>query len=207
MNRIKYILATLTLIAGAFTASAKAPLFKYGAEWGIGANIFYDKQLNYITEEGYRIDDSVAEGAFIPNGQILGSIGINATGRFSISLMSGYLGVSRNNRMIPILLRAGYHFNGLESDGLFAFIDGGIGIHLRKTWEPERKPAGMTDAGMGYRFILTHRTSLDLLFNVKGTFDTLLVTDPDSGEFIKENNIRKNNAFFLTLNVGLGINF
>lgn len=207
MDCRRIIIASLLLLSGACAAYAKGPLMKYGIEWGISSNIYYDIQLNYVTEDGYRIDDSSYGLSFITNGHIMGNVGMNIKNQMDISLLSGYMGVSRNNRMIPVLLRLGYHFNSIENDGLFCFLDGGAAFHISREGEPVRKPAAMTDAGMGYRFILTRRANLELMFNVKGTFDSLLVTDPNTGEFIHETNIRNNKAFFLTLNLGIGINF
>jgi len=203
----KLILTSALLVACCFSSAAKAPVVKYGVEWGLSANIFYSQQLNYISAQGYRVDESGSGMKFSPNGQVMGSVGINAGDHLCLDLLSGYMGVSQNNRMIPLLLRAGYHFRGIESDGIFAFIDAGVGFHTRRSWEPERKPAIMADGGAGYRFVLTRRSSIDLFADVKGTFDSLMVSDPDSGEFLPEENIRKNTVFFLSVCLGVRLNF
>ncbi|MCQ2182130.1 MAG: hypothetical protein MJY89_01830 [Bacteroidales bacterium] len=207
MDRRKAVILFTAMLLSACPAMSRVPLMKFGIEWGISSNIFCNKQLNYITNDGYRIDGSESGMCFIANGHIMGSVGINASRHIDINLLSGYMGVSNSNRLIPVLLRLGYHFNGVENDGLFCFLDGGSGFHILREGEPARRPIAMTDAGMGYRFVLSSRTNVEFLFNVKGTFDTLSVADPNGSGYIPDKNIRKNEAFYLTLNLGVGINF
>lgn len=203
----KLISATALLIIMSLSAQAQTPLVKYGIELGFLANIYNNTQLNYISAEGYRVDDSSSGACFIGELNIMGSVGLNVSKCIDLSLWSGYMNRNKNGGSIPLLLRMGYHFKSIDSDGLFAFVDGGVGFHLRKEDEPGRKPAILADAGIGYRFVLTHRSSGDLFFKLKGSFDSRLVPDPDNGGYIPESNIRKNSEFYLAPGIGIIINF
>jgi len=206
--KLRHIISAFILILTcAGISHAQTPLMRYGVEWGFAPNISYDHHTNFITEDGYRVDSHESGMCFAVNSYLLGSIGINVGKHFDVNLLSGYAGIGKNNRVIPVLLRAGYHLKKVGNDTPFCFIDGGFGFHTRKEGEPYRKPAITTDAGIGYRLVLTRRSSIDFVFNGKWTFDSLLITDPNSGNFIQESNIRDNKAFYLTLSLGVRVNF
>jgi len=202
-----FILTSILVLAGTGVGCAKTPLMRYGVEWGFSPNISFDHHTNFITEDGYRANIQNAGMCFTANGYLMGSIGINIWKHFDLNLMSGYAGIGKNNRMIPLLLRAGYHLKSTGNDTPFCFLDGGLGFHIRKEGEPYRKPAIIAGAGLGYRLVLTRRSSIDFVFNGRWTFDSLLITDPNSGNFIDDCNIKRNKAFYLTLSLGVGLNF
>lgn len=206
MNARRLIIVIAMSLA-CICARARAPFLRYGIEWGFNPNVFAKTQLNYLTSEGYRVIDNTDRGDFFPCGFIMANIGINAWEYMSVSVHSGYMGVSRNNRVIPLLLRVTGHINGSQKDGMFVFLDGGVGFHLPKTDEPPRKLGVTGDAGIGYRLRLSSGMSLDLSFCIKGFYDRPLIKDPDTGQYVPEEDIFKSDAFYLNPSVSVGLTF
>ena len=198
MNAKKLILAAILGLLG-LSGEARAPLVKYGVEWGYAPTVYYKQALNYISEDGYRVDDRTGGLTWSSNGFILAGVGLNVSEHFCLSAHSGYMGISGGNRVIPVLLRATGYVAGSEKDGITVFLDFGAGLHIPKEDQPDRKPCLTGDAGLGYHLVLERRAGLNLMFSVKGTYDRPLV--PDAKE------VRRSAAFYLAPVVSVGLDF
>lgn len=206
MNPRQLISAAILALA-CITAQARAPFVRYGIEWGFGPEIYAKTHQNYLTSVGYRVND-VQEGMdFFSCGHVMANVGINATEHLSVSVHSGYMGISRDNRVIPLLLRATGHINGCMADGIFIFLDGGVGFHIPKADQPGRAPGAMGDAGVGYSLRLSSGMALDFSFCIKGVYDHPLIEDPDTGGYITGDDVIRNDAFFINPCLSVGLRF
>ncbi len=203
----KLILLALLLVFAGTAAPARSPFVRFGVEWGPSAVIYSSVHLFYTDWDGVKVreDDSGFHSHF--NGFVLGHVGVNATNFLSFSVHSGYAGVGKDNRLIPVLLRATAAPDGFDTDGLFLFIDGGAGFHLTHNDQPDIDPAFMADAGMGYHFALAPSVRLEFALSLKLTCDKILIPDPDLGGYIPAENINKNSAKYLALCLSVGFSF
>ena len=103
--KCRLLISVLLLALAGTCARARAPFVRFGVEWGPSAVIYSSEHLNYLDDDGSRIFDNKSYFGFSPNGFIMGHVGVNATNFLSFSIHSGYMGVNRNNRLIPALLR------------------------------------------------------------------------------------------------------
>lgn len=204
---IKRLITASVLAFVCLCSQARAPFVRYGLEWGFNPNLFSHTNLNFISFEGYRIRDTRTRCAFFPNGFILANVGINASDYLSVTVHFGYSGISRDNTAIPALLRVTHHIKGCSQDGPFIFIDGGAGFHIARADEPTREPALMGDAGFGYKLRLSSGFSLDFAFSITAVRDHIAIKDPDTGQYIGEENIFKNGAFYLNPCISVGFGF
>lgn len=188
-------------------AHARAPFLRFGVEWGPSAVIYSSEHLNYLDDDRSRIFENKSSFGFSPNGFIMGHIGVNATNLLAFSVHSGYMGVNRNNRLIPLLLRMTVAPSGFDSDGIFIFADAGVGFHLSRAEQPDRRPAVLADAGAGYRFALTPTSNLEFALNLKVSADNILIPDPDKGGYIPREQIIKDTANSLSLCLSIGFSF
>lgn len=202
----KFIFALLLVLFGT-SLHARAPYLKFGAEWGPSAVIYSTTHLNYLDAEGTRLYEDTGGFGLYGNGFVMGHIGVNATNRLAFSAVSGYMGIGKANRLIPVLLRATVAPSGFDSDGIFFFADAGVGIHLTRADQPDRKPAFLADAGAGYRFALTPAANLEFALNLKFAADNVLIPDLDRGGYIPDTQIRKNSAKYLSLCLSIGFSF
>ena len=188
----------LILLCLALTAlplkAGDPPRIGFTLEWGFNATVFNANDFNYLDEDGARLVDDSRCFKFYPNGGVLGGVKLNLPERFSLSLHSGFLGVEDNVRVIPALLRVGFAPRGVNSDGFFVYLDGGVGF---RDIELSRK-LGLASLGGGYRVALSRRYSLDFMFSLRGVLD-----HPD----LPGTNIASNRAIYCSANAGVGINF
>lgn len=205
--KCRYLISAMLLVLAGTGANARAPFIRFGLEWGPSAVIYSSEHLNYLDSDGSRIYDNKSSFGFFPNGFIMGHAGVNATNFLAFSIHSGYMGVNRNNHMIPVLLRMTVAPSGFDADGIFIFADAGVGFHLSRVDQPDRRPAILADAGAGYRFALTPTSNLEFALNLKVAADNILIPDPDRGGYIPRENISKDTANSLSLCLSVGFSF
>lgn len=207
MGRLRYILVIILLAACSSAAAARSPLLRYGLEWGFTPTLLASYHFNYISDEGYRVNDQGGGGYFAANGSILAHFGVNVTETFSLSLLSGAVGISEGNRVFPAMLRVSAYPKGVSSDGIFIFADGGVGFHADNPNTPTKKNAVLASLGGGYRFALSRSISFDLLASLRGAYDHASILNPDGPGYIPEQNIRRNNAGYIALNISAALTF
>lgn len=206
MNPKRIISASVLALVCIF-AQARAPFVRYGIEWGFGPEAYARIQQSFLTVEGYRLSTIQDGMEYFTSGFVMGNVGINIGEYLSVSVHSGYMGISRDNRVIPVLARVTGHINGSQADGVFVFLDGGVGFHILKEDQPNRMPGAMGDAGVGYSLRLSTGMALDFSFSIRGFYDRPLITDPDTGEYITGDDIIKNDAFFINPCLSVGLRF
>lgn len=186
---------------GAQDSGRDVPLFTYGLEWSYSALFNAAWHHNFI-EDGGRADDRGTRFFYENHGEILAHGGVNIGGNANVSLYCGYSGLIRDVRYIPVTLRFTWFFGNIADTGRwFAFLDGGSGIYVSKTYTPNY--AGK--AGGGYRISLSRRAKMD--FNIAYR---LSYASPDiysNGVKVPESDINRNENYLSAFMIGIGLTF
>lgn len=186
-----------------FTFSfARAGDFTYGIEWGGSVAVAEYHDYNYLIESGYRMDDASFSFGGKVNAFFLVNAGYVFAERFQVSLYSGYEGVDKNVRVVPIVLRGTFFNNGYKSDGFLAYAGGGVGIT-----DVERRSVVLGRLGAGYRFVISKATCMDILFSANLAIRNPDLLDPDSNLPIAENRITVNNLCLGKLGLSIALSF
>ena len=205
------LLTLILLIACFSTAHARLPMgvldrdrFRFGVEWGYTQRFYQHRDYNFISEEGYRIFDEYSGFNFSANATVLGVVGYQLTERSNLALCSGYIGIGKNNRLVPVLLRYSFYPSGAWSDGLVAFAQGGTAWHEHENYG---RQAWLASAGGGYRIRLGGSCCLDLLLGFKYVYDHPSIPNPEGPGNVPEHNIRGNHARHCALDLSIAISF
>lgn len=183
-------------------ASEPAPLVTFSVEWGYSATLVTSYHFNYICNEGYRIDLEGNEVGFNSNGGLLLTAGFHISDQVRIGIASGYEGINRNNRIIPLECRMTLYPKGYCNDGFVCNADAGFG--LRDSFR--NISAFCCGMGGGYHVSLSRRISIDFLLNTRMFIDMPPIEDIDDG-FVPERNIRKDIARYHAMNLSIALNF
>lgn len=198
--------AAFALLAG-IEAHARAPRVRYGLEWGFTPTLFQSWHLNYISNEGYRVDDNDGGFSFAGNGIVLAEAGVNVSDHLALALYGGYAGLSKGNRVFPLLLRASLYPGGMTRDGLFCFAESGAGFHSSTPSATTLPAAVLANAGGGYHLALSRSIGLDFQLSLRGSFDHTLIKDADTGDWIPDADIRRNETRGYALCFSIGLSF
>ncbi len=185
-------------------AQGRVPVVDFNVEWGYGATFYENHNFVYSDEYGSRIPDKYSALTYVSNAFLLAGIGINAGEKSNISIQSGYMGLPRGRNAIPLRLRYKYAVNGPTADGAILIAGGGIGFPVNTDF---RKPLANGIIGGGYRLVLSRRSSLDIQCTAAVTYDRPEILQKGSGKAVPESRILCNDTFYVSLNVGLAINF
>ena len=207
MKNFPAILLTSFLILCGTRAGAQAPRVRYGLEWGITPTFIRSQDINYISAEGYRVDEDTSGFDFFANGYILADIGVNINDNAALSLYAGYAGLSDNNRVFPLLLRLSAFPKGMTTDGIFLYAEGGVGFHSATPGAGTLSSAIIADTGWGYHIALSRSIGLDFQMGLRASFDHVHIKDADTGEWVPDADIRRNDARYYALCFSIGLNF
>lgn len=198
---MRKVLSVIALILLTFSIS-KAGGFTCGLEWGGGVTVLGYHDYNYLVESGYRMNDSDISFDGTLTASILVNAGYVIGNRFQVSLCSGYEGIDRNIRVVPILLRGTFFKNGYRSDGFLAYVGGGVGIT-----DVERRSVALGRMGAGYRIVLSKATCLDFILSANLSIRNPDLLDPDSHMPIADNRITVNNLYLGKLGLSIALSF
>ena len=176
--------------------------FHPGLEWGYTLTPASFHHYNYLDESiGFRIND---EGwSFRPksNAYIFGCITYDVSGYFSVSMLSGIQGLDAGRRTLPLIMRMEVSANGSDQDGFIFVSDMGADI---RNWS---KHSNHFQIGSGYVIILAPRCSLGIRVGGRLLYDSPDIWDPIEEEYVSRRNIRRNDAWYCALNMGLVLKF
>lgn len=203
MKRAFTLLAALLLCVSAAGGSREfLRRFHPGIEWGYSLTVATFRHFNYLDPSiGFRIDEKGWDSPPGSNAYILGSISYDISRFLGISLVSGYQGIYRNCRSVPVLLRANYYLSGMDTDSIFISYDFGVNLG---------RPRGLGNQlqiGTGYSFTLTNRSSIALTLGARLVYDQPDIWDPIEEEYVPTSNIRRNDAWYCSLNMGVALRF
>ena len=178
--------------------------FHIGAEWGANTTLMTFHHFNYMDEAvGFRIDDQGWEAGRVLNAYASLSLGLDFGRKTNLSILGGVCGLPGGRRAVPLSLRASYMPRGTASDGSFFFLEGGGAA----VWHPEVSSAAFARTGGGYRLMLDSHASLDVHLCLRNTYDHPRVWDKLEERYIQKRNIRRNNAWYCALEIGVALNF
>ena len=203
MKRALILFATLLLCLSA-NAGGKEFLRRLhpGVEWGYTFTATTYQHFNYLDPSiGFRINE---EGWTTPpksNAFVLGSLTCDVTNKLSISLLSGYQGIARGCRTVPVLCRVNYYLHGMDTDGFYLFSDMGYNF-----CRPNSK-GNQLQIGSGYSFYIAPHTSVAIVLGSRVVFDRPDIWDPIEEAYIPQKDIKRNNAWYCALNLGIALKF
>jgi hypothetical protein len=135
---------------------------------------------------------------------MLAHLGYRISYKMNLAVYGGYMGMGKDNRLLPVMLRVSVFPLTNVADGLFAYAQGGVAWHIHST---AGSMAALAAIGGGYRFRLSFYTNLDLLFGVKYLRDHPSIPNPEGPGNVPEHNIRMNKAGYCALDVSIAISF
>lgn len=203
---MKRVLTLLSAILICLSASAGGKEFLRrlhpGIEWGYTLTATTYQHFNYLDPSiGFRINDKGWINIPKSNAFVLGSVSLDVSDKISVALLSGFQGIARNCRSIPVSARVNYYFSRMDSDGFYAFSD--IGIDLGR-------PNGIGNQGQigsGYSFYMSPRCAVALIAGARVVYDRPDIWDPIEESYIPKHNIKRNDAWYCALNMGIALRF
>lgn len=199
------MLSFLCLSVSSASGQDRKTRFTFGAEWMYSSNFFNAHQFNYTAgEEGYRVNDEAGTFEYTANGGVLGHVGVDFLGSFNASVYAGYLGVYRRRNVVPVLAGVSWFPKGTENDGFLVNLRGGIAF---QEYIPVMKLAFLSSVGCGYRLSLAKWVDLDFLAGIQATFDNPPIPNPDGRGYVSPENIRKDDAQYIAVNLGIALTF
>lgn len=215
MGRIKKIICVVLLLSALLPAWAAGkkdrsfPRMTFGIEGSFSGTFLAYRHSNFISNYGYRIDRKTFRHRFHGNGEFLLHIGYNVSSNINLSIYSGYSGAGngKSGHIYPFNLRCTwYPSERAEDDRWFAFLD--VGPALKKTGS-KADIAGNGRIGGGYRLSITRSVKLDFLISLRQVILRNINLQPGGmgTEYIEKEKIRRNNASYTALTLGVGITF
>lgn len=178
------------------------PRITFGAEWSYIAAIYSSYHYNYFSPDESRFNITGNEFKHYDNGEVLLHIGYNLDKYWNISAYTGLSGIADYHNSIPINLRITRYFgNNALKDRWFSFIDVGSGITIKK----QAQAIMSAKLGAGYRISLSKDTKIDFISAIRNTY-----TQPQvyhEKETIRLENTNRNDAYILSLSLGIALTF
>lgn len=204
MKRFVITLAALLLCLACFAGGKGRFLDRIhpGIDWGWSLTPAAYHHYNYLDKSiGFRINDEGWDTSPHVNAYILGSIAYDFSRIFGISILSGYQGIEKGRRIVPVVTRATFYLAGNEDDTVILFTDMGLAL------DEFKRKCNFFQLGSGYRIALNTRNSISFRMGLKVTYDRPDIWDPIEEEYIPEHNIKRNDAWYYALNLGLTMEF
>lgn len=196
------ILLAVCLLCGSLQLPARG--FHAGASWGASMNMVRDYHFNWRDDNfGYRIDETGADIFDAFNAWMEGFISQDIGKKHAVSLRSGWQGISKGRRTVPVTLRWDWHFAGNYADGWFVFAGGGA-VFGRLTGT---NFSWITGEGAGYRIHLGGGDCLDITASVRSVLDRPRIYDSEEGRYVSGRNTLRNNVWYHALSVGISLSF
>ncbi len=215
MEGIKKIICVVLLVSALLPAAAgnqksrSFPRLTFGVEGSFSGTFLTYRHSNFISNYGYRIDRKKFRHRLHGNGEFLLHVGYNVSSHINLSIYTGYSGGGngRSGHIFPLNLRCTL-FPSKKTDGdrWFVFLDAGPA--LNKT-ESKNDISGNGRLGGGYRLSITRSVKLDFIISLRQTLLKNVTSQPGGmgAEFIDQDRIRRNNAAYTALSLGIGITF
>ncbi|MBR4822107.1 MAG: hypothetical protein IKZ71_03065 [Bacteroidales bacterium] len=206
MKKLFTYFCALLICAQSLSAGEKDFFSRFhpGLEWGYTATCFNYHHFNYLDKSiGFRISDKDWESRYNTNAFVYGTLDFDLFRTVSTSILLGFEGIDRGRQIIPLLGRVSYHPEGLDNDGIFIFLDGGIAIKNREN----DKYVNQSQLGAGYSMVLSEGSRLCFKVGFRVAYDRPDVWDPIEEEYVSADNIRCNDAWYCAFKFGVSLSF
>lgn len=172
-------------------------------EWGGAGGFFMARHFNYICSEGYRVNDEDMGMAGAMNAYFLAGVQTSIGNCFDVAFCLGTEGVWSGRNNLACEICTDWCPRGVTSDGPIMNLAAGAGLSGITPLEMQT----IVRLGGGYRFALGNRSGLDFLAGIRGIWDHPSVKDPDTGEYVPGQDVRRNNAVYAALTFSIALNF
>ena len=180
----------------AMTLPAKAwNGLRYSLDWGYMASVYQTYRYNYIAEEEFRVKQHGSSFFLNSNGLVKLFVGTTIGRHAELGMFSGYEGIRQDRRAVPLGLRAGWAFRGLNTDGPMCYAEGGAALHK------DCATSGLGAAGLGWHCQLDHGCGLDFKVGVNVCGDH----PPIKG--VSTESLRKSDALYSGISFTVGLCF
>lgn len=196
-----FILLFLTANAA---AGERAGRIRYGIEWGYTGTVYESHDYAYLSDAGAMVAAAGHSLIFNSNGCFMAFAGYEFMGKTETDLVSGYVGVIQGRRVVPLMVRETYFFNGCRNDGIKVFAEGGA--CLSGTFRD--KPSWMGRAGAGYRVMLGDIPAMDLFISAHFVQDhPASVYASEYSYSVPKSDLRSSLSQYAGISIGLALNF
>lgn len=181
--------------------------FTFGIEGSFSGTFLTFRDYNFISSFGYRVHNKDLYASYHSNGELMLHAGCNVTGRLNLSLYSGCCGISRFERLYPVSLRITcYPGKGGTPEKWFLFAEGGPGMKEPFSW---KSVSGIAKIGTGYSIWLSRASRLNFIMAFRSVFTKPALSEYGSLTAVSVSNdkIRKNNAVYMAMTLGIGLAF
>lgn len=181
--------------------------FTFGIEGSFSGSFLTFRDYNFISAFGYRVHNKDLYARYHSNGELLLHAGCNVTGRLNLSVYSGCCGISRFEKLYPVSLRVTcYPGKGGTPEKWFLFAEGGPGMKKPFSW---KSVSGIAKIGTGYSIWLSRASRLNFIMAFRGVFTNPALSEYGSLTAVSVSNekIRKNNAVYMAMTLGIGVTF
>lgn len=217
MRRFTYVISVLFCLAVSVPAAAgdkgntcsgerrDFPRFTFGVETSYVLTFLNYSHFNFISSDGGRRDERTLTDVAMSNGQILVSGGVNISDKLNLSLYTGYGGVYRRERMVPLSMRLSWYSGGDPMKNRWiAFCGLGAGFN---DFSDLSRISAEGKLGCGYRISLNRSAKLDFLLAFQEVFTHPRAYESDAGNYVPVERLRRNNAFISAFTFGFALVF
>ena len=163
MGKKAYMLLIFSMLCYVNAGAGERLRFTWGLDWGICANAYFQEHNVFYSEEQSLVETDRAGWRYHTNGHIFGQVGVDIAQKVNLSLYSGYMGLGRGMRAIPLAARATYYFRSAPVSGPFVSLAGGWAFDEK--WKQKSGYTGQ--AGLGYRWAVGSGLMMDLSAGVR----------------------------------------
>ena len=217
MRRFTYVISVLFCLAVSVPAAAGRqgntcpgerrdfPRFTFGVETSYVLTFLNYSHFNFISSDGGRRDERSLTDVAMSNGQILVSGGVNISDKLNLSLYTGYGGVYRRERMVPLSMRLSWYSGGDPMKNRWmSFCSVGAGFN-----NPDMlsRISAEGKAGGGYRISLNRHVKMDLLLAFQEVYTHIRAYENDTGSYVPEERLRRNDTWIGAFTFGIGLVF
>lgn len=212
-NRIIFAALVPALLFSPFQASGRDdgaakrawPRFTFGIESSYVLTFMNRSHFNFISADGGRRDVKSFSAGLWSNGQFLVHGGVNLTEKVNISLYTGYGGIFVRERMVPVSVRVSW-FYGRDpmKNRWMSFCSVGAGFN-----NPDMlsRISAEGKAGGGYRISLNRHVKMDMLLAFQEVYTHIRAYENDTGSYVPEERLRRNDTWIGAFTFGIGLVF
>ncbi len=181
------------------------PRFTFGVESSYALTFLNYSHFNFISSDGGRRDERTVSASLFSNGQFLVHAGVNVSGNVNLSLYTGYSGVYRWERMVPLSLRFTWlSGNDPMRNRWLLFCSAGTGFN-------DFRNLGNLSAegrvGAGYRISLNRSVKMDFLLAFQESYTHPRAYESDVGNYVPAERLRRNDAYISAVTLGIALVF
>jgi len=192
-------------------------MFTWGFEWGSTLSFYDASSYTFMAEEGFAVEggDKIIDTHV--NGFALVSLGYYASNDVHFSINTGWQGLQKSKRIIPLTGRITYLFAGVPDLGSsteessvhmpsvqhFLFFDTGVGFSQSQL----HGMSLLAKAGYGIRLPLGYGLSLDTMLSFQGAYAHPEIYDNFADRKVPWEMVGRSDSFYMGVSLSMAIRF